>query len=41
MFIPALGASVAELSGTQKYLHSHHALACRQMLQLIREAWCL
>jgi XTP/dITP diphosphohydrolase len=41
MFIPALGASVAELPGTLKNLHSHRALACRQMLQLMREAWCL
>jgi len=41
MFIPALGASVAELSGTLKNLHSHRALACRQMLQLMRESWCL
>jgi XTP/dITP diphosphohydrolase len=41
MFIPALGASVAELPGPLKNLHSHRALACRQMLQLMREAWCL
>jgi XTP/dITP diphosphohydrolase len=41
MFIPALGASVAELPASLKNLHSHRALACRQMLQLMREAWCL
>ncbi|HYN61194.1 MAG TPA: non-canonical purine NTP pyrophosphatase [Rubrivivax sp.] len=41
MFIPALGASVAELPGTLKNLHSHRSLACRQMLQLMHEAWCL
>lgn len=41
MFIPALGATVAELPREQKNAHSHRALACRQMLQLMREHWHL
>jgi len=41
MYIPALGATVAELSPELKNAHSHRALACQQMLQLMREAWSL
>jgi len=41
MFIPALGATVAELPRELKNAHSHRALACRQMLELMREAWAL
>ena len=41
MYIPALGASVAELSRELKSAHSHRALACKQMLQLMRQAWGL
>jgi XTP/dITP diphosphohydrolase len=41
LYIPALGATVAELMPELKNLHSHRALACRQMLELMREAWCL
>jgi XTP/dITP diphosphohydrolase len=41
LFIPTLGATVAELPRELKNAHSHRALACRQMLQLMREAWAL
>jgi XTP/dITP diphosphohydrolase len=41
MYIPALDATVAELPRELKNAHSHRALACRQMLQLMREAWGL
>ncbi|MGL6108467.1 MAG: non-canonical purine NTP pyrophosphatase, partial [Rubrivivax sp.] len=41
MFIAALGASVAELPPESKNAHSHRALACLQMLQLMREQWHL
>jgi XTP/dITP diphosphohydrolase len=41
MFIPALGATVAELPREVKNAHSHRALACLQMLQLMRDAWHL
>ena len=41
MFIPALGATVAELPRELKNAHSHRALACAQMLALMRDAWCL
>jgi XTP/dITP diphosphohydrolase len=41
MCIPALGATVAELPGELKNAHSHRALACRQMLRLMQEAWGL
>jgi XTP/dITP diphosphohydrolase len=37
MFIPALGASVAQLPPAVKNAHSHRALACRQLLQQLRE----
>jgi XTP/dITP diphosphohydrolase len=41
MFIPALGKAVAELAAGVKNLHSHRAIASRQMLALMREAWRL
>lgn len=41
MFIPALGKTVAQLSPAEKNAHSHRALAARQMLALMREAWHL
>lgn len=41
MWIPALERSVAELSPEVKNLHSHRALAARQMLVLMREVWSL
>ena len=41
MFIPALGATVAELTRELKNAHSHRALGRRQMLQLLRDAWHL
>jgi XTP/dITP diphosphohydrolase len=41
MYIPALGATVAELPREQKNAHSHRALACRQMLQLMCDSWHL
>ncbi|HWI09754.1 MAG TPA: non-canonical purine NTP pyrophosphatase [Burkholderiaceae bacterium] len=41
MFIPALGATVAELDADTKNAHSHRALAAAQMLMLMREAWSL
>ncbi len=41
MFIPALGATVAELDAEVKNAHSHRALAAAHMLQLMQEAWSL
>jgi XTP/dITP diphosphohydrolase len=41
MFIPALGRCVAELDAQEKNLHSHRAIASRQMLALMREVWHL
>lgn len=41
MFIPALGASVAQLSAAQKNALSHRALASVDLLQQMREAWHL
>jgi XTP/dITP diphosphohydrolase len=41
MFIPALGRAVAELEPQVKNTHSHRALACTLMLNLMREAWAL
>lgn len=41
MFIPALGGSVADLAAEVKNLHSHRAIAAKQMLQLMHEAWQL
>jgi XTP/dITP diphosphohydrolase len=41
VFIPALGAAVAELDADVKNTHSHRALAAAQMLKLMREAWSL
>jgi XTP/dITP diphosphohydrolase len=39
LFIAALGRSVAELTAAVKNAHSHRAIAARQMLALMREAW--
>ena len=41
MFIPALGATAAELDADVKNRHSHRALACAQMAKLMTEVWCL
>jgi len=41
LFIPSLGQTVAELSADCKNLHSHRAIASRQMLALMREVWRL
>jgi XTP/dITP diphosphohydrolase len=41
MFVPGLGRAVAELSPELKNAHSHRALAARQMLLLMRDAWQL
>jgi XTP/dITP diphosphohydrolase len=41
LFIPALGQTVAELPAAIKNRHSHRALACIQMVQLMREVWQL
>ena len=41
LFIPALGATVGELSAAVKNAHSHRALAAQQMLGLMREVWHL
>ena len=40
MFVPALGATVAELAPAQKNLHSHRAQAAAAMRALMRAAWC-
>ena len=39
MFIPELGATVAELDAETKNRHSHRAQAMAQMRELLREAW--
>ena len=39
MFIPELGATVAELDATVKNAHSHRARAAAQMIALLRDAW--
>lgn len=39
MFIAAIGRSVAELNAATKNLHSHRALAARQMMVSMREVW--
>jgi XTP/dITP diphosphohydrolase len=39
LFIPELGCSVAELDAQTKNAHSHRAIAARQLLALMREAW--
>lgn len=41
MYIPALECSVAQLEATRKNEVSHRALAARQMLTLMHEAWHL
>ena len=39
VFVPALGASVAELDTATKNAHSHRALAAARMLDLMRAVW--
>jgi len=41
MFVPALGATVAELASDVKNANSHRALAAAQMRELMRRAWHL
>jgi XTP/dITP diphosphohydrolase len=41
MFIPELGATVAQLGAAEKNLHSHRARAAAQMRGLLRDAWHL
>jgi XTP/dITP diphosphohydrolase len=41
MFIPALGATVAELPAAVKNVHSHRALAAGQLRTLMQAAWGL
>ena len=41
MFIPALGATVAELDAATKNAHSHRARSAAQLLALLREVWHL
>jgi len=41
LFIPSLGQAVAELGAEKKNIHSHRAIASRQMLALMREVWRL
>jgi XTP/dITP diphosphohydrolase len=41
VFVPALGRTVAELDAAAKNAYSHRALAARQMLDLMRDAWRL
>lgn len=41
MFIPALGATVAELSADVKNAHSHRARSAAQLRALLHEAWHL
>ena len=40
-FLPELGKTVAELDAPSKNAHSHRALAAREMLRLLGEAWDL
>ena len=39
LYIPALGATVAELPRETKNAHSHRALAAVQLVELMRQAW--
>jgi XTP/dITP diphosphohydrolase len=41
MFIPALGATVAELDTDIKNAHSHRARSAAQLLALLVEVWHL
>jgi len=41
MFIPAFGATVAELAAEVKNAHSHRAIAAAQMRALMQRAWHL
>lgn len=39
MWIPALGASVAELDAAVKNRHSHRAQAAQEVVRLVRQVW--
>jgi XTP/dITP diphosphohydrolase len=41
MFIPELGATVAELDAETKNRHSHRARSAVALRQMLAEAWCL
>ena len=41
MFIPSLGATVAELDADTKNRHSHRARAAALLRQMLVDAWCL
>jgi XTP/dITP diphosphohydrolase len=41
MFIPALGATVAELDAETKNRHSHRARSAAALREMLAEAWCL
>lgn len=41
MFVPSLNQTVAEVSAATKNAYSHRAIAARQMLNLMQEAWRL
>ena len=41
MYIPSLGASVAELDAETKNRHSHRARSAALLRQMLAEAWCL
>ena len=41
MYIPSLGASVAELDADTKNRHSHRARSAALLRQMLVEAWCL
>jgi XTP/dITP diphosphohydrolase len=41
LFIPALARTVAQLTPQEKNVHSHRAVASRQMLLAMREGWGL
>jgi len=41
MFVPELGATVAELDGETKNRHSHRARSAAALRQMLAEAWCL
>jgi XTP/dITP diphosphohydrolase len=41
MYIPELGRTVAEMDAALKNVHSHRARSAAQMLQMLREVWCL
>jgi XTP/dITP diphosphohydrolase len=41
MFVPGLGATVAELDAATKNAHSHRARSAAQLTELLREVWHL